>query len=193
MADIRDLHAQAVDEFAAMVAAVPSDAWSRPTPCTEWDVRALVNHVVGEELWVPPLLDGATIAEVGDRLDGDLLGDDPVSAAGDAAKGAVAAFGPEDAMDRIVHLSFGDTPASEYAWQLFADHLVHGWDLAVASGQVPRLPDDAVAALAGWFDEREDLYRSVGAIADKTDVGADASPADRLLARFGRDPGWTAP
>ena len=191
MADIRELHARSVEEFAAMVAEVPEGAWSRPTPCSDWDVRALVNHVVGEELWVPPLLDGATIAEVGDRLDGDLLGDDPVSTAGEAAKGAVAAFSPHDAMDRTVHLSFGDTPASEYAWQLFADHLVHGWDLAVATGQQPRLPEDAVAALGEWFDEREDLYRGVGAVKDAAPVGDDASPADRLLARFGRDPGWS--
>jgi uncharacterized protein (TIGR03086 family) len=192
MADIRELHARSVEDFAALVEGVPPDAWGRPTPCSEWDVRALVNHVVGEERWVPPLLDGATIAEVGDRFDGDLLGDDPVSSAGDAAKGAIAGFAPDDAMERTVHLSFGDTPASEYAWQLFADHLVHGWDLAVASGQQPRLPDDAVDALAQWFDEREDMYRGGGAIAERADVAADAPAADRLLARFGRDPGWSA-
>ena len=192
MPDIRDLHARSVEDFAAVVAGVPADAWSRATPCADWDVRALVNHVVGEERWVPPLLEGATIEAVGDRFDGDLLGDDPRATSGDAARGAVAAFAPEDAMDRTVHLSFGDTPASEYAWQLFADHLVHGWDLAVATGQQPRLPEDSVAALAQWFDEREDLYRGIGAIADQVAIDDHASPADRLLARFGRDPGWSA-
>ena len=193
MADIRDLHARSVEDFAALVEGVPPDAWGRSTPCSEWDVRALVNHVVGEELWAVPLLEGATIADVGDRFDGDLLGDDPVASSGEAAKGAIAAFAPGDAMDRTVHLSFGDTPASEYAWQLFADHLVHGWDLAVATGQQPLLPDASVAALAQWFDEREDMYRGGGAISERVDVAPDASPGDRLLARFGRDPGWSAP
>ena len=52
------------------------------TPCTEWDVRALVNHVLGEIRWAVPLFAGSTIAEVGDRFDGDLLGDDPVGRVG---------------------------------------------------------------------------------------------------------------
>ena len=88
--DLATLHARTVAEFVARVEAVPEDAWDSATPCTEWDVRALVNHVVGEDRWTPPLLEGATIAEVGDRFDGDLLGADPVAAARAAAAEAVA-------------------------------------------------------------------------------------------------------
>ena len=58
---------------------VGEDQWGAPTPCADWDVRELVNHVAGEDLWTAPLLEGSTIEEVGDRFDGDLLGDDPIS------------------------------------------------------------------------------------------------------------------
>ena len=65
--------------------------WSAPTPCADWDVRQLVNHVVGEDRWTKPLVNGRTIAEVGGSLDGDLLGDQPVAAARSAADEAVEA------------------------------------------------------------------------------------------------------
>ena len=59
---------------------IADDQWANPTPDTEWTVRDLVEHLVGEQLWVPLLLGGATIEEVGDRFDGDNLGDDPKTA-----------------------------------------------------------------------------------------------------------------
>jgi ketosteroid isomerase-like protein len=89
-------------------------------------------------------------------------------------------------MGATVHLSFGDVPGSEYAMQLFADHLVHGWDLAVALGRRAALdPDDAAAALA-WFAEREDAYRAAGMIGPRVPVPPDADAGTRLLAAFGR-------
>lgn len=192
MPDIRTLHAQSVEDFAALVAGVPDDAWSRPTPCSEWDVRALVNHVVGEDKWTEPLVEGRTVAEVGDRFDGDLLGRDPAGAASQAGKEAVAAFAASDALERTIHVSYGDIPGEEYAWQLFADHVIHGWDLAAATGQQPRLQAGVVEALQEWFGQREELYRQGGAVGARVDLGSDATPAQRLLAAFGRDPSWSA-
>jgi uncharacterized protein (TIGR03086 family) len=188
--DVLALHARSVELFLERARAVPDDAWDGPTPTAPWSVRDLVNHVVGEDRWTAPLMSGKTIAEVGDRLDGDLLGDLPVQAAERAGKEACAAFGEPGAGDRTVHLSFGDTPATEYAWQLVADHVVHGWDLAVATGGDTRLDDDLVAAVAGWFADREDLYRQAGAIAERPAV-AGSTPQDNLLLAFGRDPSWT--
>ena len=133
---------------------------------------------------------GQTIAAVGDRLDGDLLGDLPAQAAEEAGTEAVAAFGQPGASERIVHLSFGDTPAEEYAWQLIADHVVHAWDLAAATGGDTRLDADLVTAVAGWFAAREDLYRQAGAVAARPTV-ASTDPQDQLLSAFGRDPSWS--
>ena len=82
-----ELIVQGIDAFGEKVRAVPADRWTAPTPCTDWSVRDLVNHVTGEHLWAPHLLDGETIAQVGDRYDGDVLGDSPVAAWERAADG----------------------------------------------------------------------------------------------------------
>jgi uncharacterized protein (TIGR03086 family) len=183
-----DLYRDSVRAFAAQVAAVSPEQWTRPTPCSDWDVRALVNHVVSEQLWSVPLFAGATLAEVGDKYDGDVLGDDPVLSSTEAAEDATAAISESGAMDRTVHLSFGDTPAEEYVHQLLADHLVHGWDLAAAIGADTAIDAGGLAECAAWFDEREDIYRGGGAIGPLVELGPDASDTDRLVARFGRDP-----
>ena len=91
---------------------IRDDQWHAPTPDTEWDVTDLVQHLVYEQLWVPPLLAGKTIAEVGDAFDGDVLGDDPQRAWTSAAAAAQAAFAEPGALERTVHLSFGDVPAT---------------------------------------------------------------------------------
>lgn len=189
--DVLALHARSLDQWMDRVRALSPDQLGFPTPCSEWDVRALVNHVVGEDRWTAPLVEGRTIEEVGGALDGDLLGDDPRGAAEEAAKAAAAAFTEEGALDRTVHLSFGDFPAEGYAWQLVADHLIHAWDLAAATGADRRLDDELVAAVADWFTATEDAYRAGGAIAQRPPVTGD-TPQDRLLVAFGRDPLWGA-
>ena len=85
----------ALDGFGKRLDAVTETQWAAETPNADWDVRTLVNHVVGEMLWVPSVLDGKTIAEVGDRFDGDVLGDKPrVTAASAAAEALAAASQP---------------------------------------------------------------------------------------------------
>jgi uncharacterized protein (TIGR03086 family) len=189
--DLVELYRRSVAEFTGRVGQVRAEQWSEPTPCAGWDVRTLVNHLVNEERWVPPLLAGATIAEVGDRFDGDLLGDDPAGTAAGAAGESEAAIAEPGALDRTVHLSFGATPATEYVHQLLADHLVHSWDLAVSIGADPQLDAEAVRACADWFAGREELYRQAGVIGDRFEVPDTADQQDRLIAAFGRDPDWS--
>jgi uncharacterized protein (TIGR03086 family) len=187
---VKVLHRRAVELFRDRAHGVTNEAWSRATPCLGWDVRTLVNHVVGEDLWTVPLMAGRTIEEVGDRYDGDVLGQSPVRSVDSATKSAIAALQQRGVTTRTVHLSFGDTPATEYVWQLITDHLIHAWDLAVATGGDTHLDDDLVAAVAGWFREREGMYREGGAVAARPSVPT-WSPQDELLVAFGRDPSWT--
>ncbi|MFI7062138.1 TIGR03086 family metal-binding protein [Kribbella sp. NPDC050124] len=181
-----ELHNRTVGNFARLVGEVRPDQWTAPTPCTDWNVRELVNHVVGEERWTVPLMEGKTIADVGDSLDGDLLGDDPVTAAYAAARAAQEAAG---APIEKVHLSYGAEDAPEYLRQLAADHLVHGWDLAAAIGAEAQLDPELVDEVATWFAERADLYRSAGMVADPMEGFTD--PGDQLIGAFGRDPRWS--
>ncbi|GAB3848107.1 DinB family protein [Dactylosporangium cerinum] len=81
---VAELYARAADAFAGQVRAIGGH-WTAPTPCAGWDVRALVQHVVEEDLWTVPLFAGRTVAEVGDVAAGD-----PLDAAA-AAREAVAA------------------------------------------------------------------------------------------------------
>jgi len=184
--ELPDLHRRALESFSASVRQVQPDQWGSPTPCDDWDVHALVNHVVNENRWTMPLMEGRTIAEVGDRFDGDLLGDDPQAAWIASAEEASAAVHGDGALDRTVHLSFGDMPGSEYVWQLFADILVHGWDLARGIGADDRIDPDLIEACAAWFAGVEEAYRSAGAIGPRPDVTDDADAQTRLLAAFGR-------
>ncbi|GIF67848.1 hypothetical protein Ais01nite_58830 [Asanoa ishikariensis] len=181
----RELYAQAVSIFDAALRAVPADRHAAATVCAGWDLRALVNHVAGEDLWAAELLAGRTIADVGTALDGDLLGDAPLaawSAAADAAGKALV----EAADDTPVALSAGPTPVDEYLRQLAADHLVHAWDVATAAGTNLRLDSDLVAAVTDWFAPVEEAYRAHGMIGPRPPLAADAEPQDRLLAMFGR-------
>jgi len=184
--DTTAIFREAVAEFDARVRQIAEDQWQARTPDEEWNVRDLVSHVVSEDLWAPPLLAGSTIAEVGDRFDGDVLGAEPKASWTLASAAAVHAVEENGAMDRIVHLSFGDFPGREYAMQLFADHLIHAWDLARAIGADESLDTRLITSCAAWFDEVEDAYRSAGAIAARTPVPGDADAQTVLLARFGR-------
>jgi uncharacterized protein (TIGR03086 family) len=174
------------EEFGARVSEIGDERWGAGTPATEWDVRDLVSHVVLENLWAPPLFAGSAISEVGDRFAGDVLGPDPQAAWRAASARALEAAEAPGAMDRTVHLSFGDFPGREYAMQLFADHLIHAWDLARAVGADERLDPALVERCAAWFTGMEDAYRGAGAIAGRPAVPDGADAQTWLLAMFGR-------
>jgi uncharacterized protein (TIGR03086 family) len=167
---------------------VGADQWKAVTPCEDWDVRGLVQHVAGEDVWTVPLLEGETVEGVGSRFDGDLLGGDPVGAALDAAKRAVTAVAERLPRGGSVHLSYGEESVEEYVYQLAADHLVHSWDLAAATGGDRRLDPHLVTAVATWFAGHEEAYRSAGAVGPRAAAGND--PQAELLAAFGRASDW---
>jgi uncharacterized protein (TIGR03086 family) len=185
-ADQAELHRRAVEAFGAHVHAVADDQWELPTPCSEWNVRQLVNHLVYENRWTAPLMGGSTVAEVGDRFEGDLLGDGPKAAWDESSKDATMAVQAPGALERTVGLSRGPTPAGQYVMELFADHLIHGWDLARAIGADERLDPELVDACADWFAAMEAHYRAGGAIGPRPQIPPGADAQTTLLAAFGR-------
>jgi uncharacterized protein (TIGR03086 family) len=186
--DLLSVHRRTVELWQSRVAAVDEDQWDRPTPCSGWNVRELVNHVVGEDRWTKPLLEGKTIADVGSSLDGDLLGDAPLEVTDTAAEEALAVTAEKLPAGGKVQLSYGEEDMGEYIWQLAADHLIHAWDLAAATDGDTQLDADLVDEVASWFADREDLYRMAGAIAAAGPRSGTAQ--ERLLSGFGRDALW---
>jgi uncharacterized protein (TIGR03086 family) len=186
--DARDALLTTLGSFRERVAGVGDDQWHDPTPCSDWDVRALVNHLVGENRWAAELFRGRTIEEVGEAFEGDLVGDDPLAAYEHSADLVRDAVNEPGVMDEIVHLSFGDVPGRVYAEQLFVDRLVHGWDLAVATGQEAHMPESLAELAYEQSYLARDGIRASGSFADEVDIPPDADDQTKLLALLGRDP-----
>ena len=188
MSELVALFRRSVEEFGTRVRAVGPDQWHLPTPCSEWDVHDLVNHLVNEERWAVPLLEGRTMEEVGDRFDGDLLGEHPARAWEEAARGALAATEQGGVLERTVHVSFGDISGQEYLSQLTTDHVIHAWDLARATGGDERLDPELVDFVRGYLMPQVEQWRQAGVFGAKVDPAPGADAQAELLALTGRSP-----
>src|SRR5215469_3533092 len=186
MINIAELHARALDATGLIVDGVAADGWHAATPCADWDARGLVNHLVAGNLWAAELAAGGTIQGVGSRLDGDLLGDNPAAAYAASAAAAAAVFGRPGALDAPCAVSYGPVPGSVYAGHRLLDVLVHGWDLAVATGQDYPLDPGLMEACRQIIEPQLDAFRSAGAFGPQAAVPAGASEQTRFLALLGR-------
>jgi uncharacterized protein (TIGR03086 family) len=186
MEDIARLHRQALDETRGVVAGIARAQWDAPTPCEGWDVQALLNHLVAGNLWAAELGAGATIEEVGDRLDGDVLEDDALGAYEESARLAGAAFEAPGALGAPCAVSYGPVPGSVYCGHRFIDVLIHGWDLAVATKQDATLDPELVAAASELLRGQADMVRGSGMFGTDLPAPADAGAQTRLLAFIGR-------
>lgn len=189
--DLGEIHRMASEGLVAKVERIGNDQWFLPTPDTEWTVRDLVQHLTYGASWVAPLLQGETLAEVGDRYEGDLLGDDPKEAYRRAHEAAVAAALEPGALDRTVDLSSGPTPASEYLVERIADIAMHTWDLSRAIGADETLNPKAVEIGQRLLDEKGELWREHGALGPVVPTEPDADAQTRFIAESGRNPSWT--
>jgi uncharacterized protein (TIGR03086 family) len=186
MEDVARLHRRALDETGVVVARITRDQWDRATPCEGWDVRTLLNHLVAGNFWAAELGAGATIEEVGDRLEGDLLGDDAMAAYQASAKLAAAAFEAPGALDVPCAVSYGPVPGAIYCGHRFIDVFIHGWDLAVATAQDSTLDPELVGAAYELLQDQADMVRASGMFGNDLAVPANARAQTRLLAFIGR-------
>jgi uncharacterized protein (TIGR03086 family) len=186
MSDIAELHAQALDLTGRVVAGIKPDQLRASTPCDGWDVHALLTHLVAGNLWAAELGAGATLEDVGDRLDGDVLGADPAAAYAASAEAAAAAFRRPGALEAPCAVSYGPVPGSVYAGHRCLDVFVHGWDLAVATGQDPALDPGLIQACREIIEPQVAAFRAAGALGDEQPVPPDATDQQRFLAMLGR-------
>ncbi len=195
MSDIPPLVADCDRALAAvqqLVDNVPDDQWTAPTPCTEWNVRELVQHMTGGNAIF------ATVV-TRERPSGpitpeeraiDRLGDDPAEgfrAAGRKLHDALCASGAlEEEFDTPM---VGMQPGAMIVHMRINELLVHGWDLARATGQPADLPEDlSEQALMMWRKRLEGRPREATPFAAERAVPDGAPASDRLAAFLGRQP-----
>jgi uncharacterized protein (TIGR03086 family) len=169
---------------------VSAEHYDMPTPCVDWNTRALLNHVLGTLALGAGLLSDVepTVRMApGSLPDADLVGEDPLKVYRVAVDGLLTAAGG-DALSRSHSTPLGDMPGSVLGGFTTLDIAVHGWDLAKATGQHAEL-DDALAdeVLAFARQAITDTTRAPR-IGPEVAAGPQASATDRLVAFLGRRP-----
>lgn len=175
-----------------LVEGVRADQWSLPTPCADWDVRALVAHLAGGDRLFGLLLDGKADDMAAARAlmhaEGDPLGDDPTATFRARGQALHEAFARPGFLESIRPTPFGPQPGEFLVHMRINEHLVHGWDLARATGQpADGLPADvAERGLEMWRARLAGHPREGGPFAAEQPAPADAPAIDRLAAFLGR-------
>ena len=180
----------AADATALVVDHVTPAEMSAPTPCDEWDVRALLNHII---LWTSYSLErrahGESVAP--ELMERDFAAEpDFADAYRVQLDRAVGAWADPAVWDRQLDVMGAETPAADVGALIIAEMILHGWDLAAATGQDYSVSDRAAEAALRAVEANAELFRQYKGFADPVTVAADARLLDRLLALSGRDPAW---
>lgn len=178
-----------LDELAPLlggvVGGIAPDQLDRPTPCADFTVRGVLEHMI----------EGATAFAAAYRGDTPSQPDlsDPVGGFGPALTSLGEAIGAPGALDRTVAAPFGELPGETFARFVVLDGLVHGWDMATATGQAYTPSDELVAAADAFARQVLDPLRDGQTFAAAVEPAAEATPIERLAAYTGRRPLVTTP
>jgi uncharacterized protein (TIGR03086 family) len=177
---------RALDFTDQLIAAVHDEQWAGPTPCAGWSVRDLVAHVVaGNSLFAGALRGGQPPAAPQGTVmpDAGLL-----NAYRDSAAELLGAFREPGALDAMVTVPFGTVPGVVALHLRITELLVHGWDLARATGQSAAVPDDlAEQELAFSRSKLADIPPGRRPFGPPQPAAALAPAIDQLAALLGRD------
>ncbi len=187
--ELLPLYERAIERTGTIVADVKPEQLSDPTPCSDWDVRTLINHIIGANYMWAALREGREIDT--SRAAPDIAGDDPAGAYQQSAKAALEAFRSPGAMDHIFKSPIGEIPGSFALGVALSELVVHGWDLAKATGQDPTIDEDIVSPLyetAKVSVAPEYRQPPINAFGPEVEVPQDASLTDKFVAFLGRTP-----
>jgi uncharacterized protein (TIGR03086 family) len=166
---------------------IAADQWTAPTPCTEWNVRDLVNHLVGMNLVFVAMFEESPMPERG----ADRLGADPAGAYRRSAAALRAAAARPGVLEQSQATQVGVATGVERLQWRIVDLLAHGWDLGQATGLVVELPDDLVEQALTFVRARLPSQPRAGRFADPQPIRDNAPAIDRLAAFTGRPVPWT--
>ena len=190
--DIGRLHERALDGTARLIDGVGLDQMGLPTPCSDWDVRALLTHLVGGNLRYAALARGEPMRQGparGGNPATDLLGDDPASAYRRSAASVDAVWRDPALLDQMCDLPIGTLPGRAALTLHLVETITHGWDLAKATGQRPAFDPDVVRAVTQFVrPDAPGARPPSAAFAAPVPVADDLPELDRLAASLGRTP-----
>jgi uncharacterized protein (TIGR03086 family) len=187
--------------FDQLLREVGAERWHAPTPCPEWTVRQLTNHMTRGNLNYVDLVAGAGREAFLRKRTADALGADPVAAYDASVRLCAEAFGSRGALNRLLDYPLGPVTGERALAIRTADSAAHGWDLARALDRAGRIDPGLVRWLTEEFDG---IFGGLAEMPGATvtthrffaepagEPGGDASAQDRLLHRLGRDPEWQA-
>jgi uncharacterized protein (TIGR03086 family) len=172
-------HLRAQDAFARVLVNVTSDQLSAPTPCAQWDVKALIDHVI------------AGNQRVVERAGGHVapLPDDTGAAHRASAEASQQTFAEPQGLTRTYPISIGEVPGMVFLEIRTSDLLVHAWDLAIATGQPTDLDPELAEYVLAFSKEmmnRPGLRGEGRPYGEEQPCGEERSAADRVAAFLGR-------
>lgn len=189
MLDIFEAFDVAHDGFEEVLRRVGDDQWAFPTPCTEWNVQDVANHVVGAGQYFMALLNGASREEaLKVLLAPDLSMPDPVTAFVTQRPMLRASFSAPGALDVVGHHVIADMTGGQLLRGCVAETTVHTWDIARATSASEELDPGVVDVVLEIFEVLAPLFVANGFAAPSVRVSPGASAQERLLALSGRTP-----
>jgi uncharacterized protein (TIGR03086 family) len=174
---------RAFDTVAGLISNIRADQWSAPTPCTEWTVRQVVNHLIGMNRVFAALLADQPPPP---RPSADHVEDDPVGAYRDSVAALQAAFGRPGVLERTYHSPLGNATGAERLQIRLYDLLTHGWDLAQATEQPVDLPDDLAEQSLVFARTQLTEQARPGRFGPAQIIAEQAPAIERLVAFLGR-------
>lgn len=172
-----------IDRIRPEQLALPAPAgWSRAESPT---LRDILAYHAFDEAWVPDVLAGRTIDEVGDSHSGELLGDDPIAGYDRLNDLATAAVMASDDPEATAHLSYGDFTMGEALEHMSIYRAFQAWSIAKFIGLDYSLPPDLVEGLWERVMPNVETWRSIGVFGPEVEVPAGADRETELLGKTG--------
>lgn len=188
---MEQLISKAAQNAKSVVAGVQSSQFESATPCSDFTVKQLANHMAGL------LIGSERAAKKQDRMAPqdpmpDIVGDNPGAVYSELADNAVAAWSSPGAFDGMTQFGPGEFPAQMAGAITLMEIAVHGWDLAAATGQSYSLDEDVATAVFETVKQLTAGGRDGGAFGAEVSVDSGASTLEQLLAHSDRNPNWSA-
>jgi uncharacterized protein (TIGR03086 family) len=176
-------------QFEQTLRGVGDDQWHLPTPCSEWNVYQVANHVVAAGDYFMALLSGASKDDALQQLLApDVLQPDPVAAFVAQRPLLRASFAEPGAMDRIGHHVIADMTGAQLLHGCVAETTVHAWDIANATGDEQPFDPQLAELVLATYHQLSPIFVANGFAAPAVVIGADEPVQAQLIALSGRRP-----